>query len=49
LFNVRNILVHEFPERLPFGIEEINSMMETTAVFMNAADEGLQALRAERR
>ena len=44
LFEVRNILVHEFPEKLPFILSEIDHLMETTSAFMNAADDGFTAL-----
>jgi hypothetical protein len=44
LFEVRHMLVHEFPEKLPFAIDEIDEMIETTSTFINAADEGFAQL-----
>jgi uncharacterized protein YecT (DUF1311 family) len=44
LFDIRHVLVHEFPEKLPLQIEEVDNMISTTAVFMDAADEGLTQL-----
>jgi hypothetical protein len=44
LFDVRNILVHEFPEALPFPENEVPEMIETTAAFINAADDGFAQL-----
>jgi hypothetical protein len=44
LFDIRNVLVHEFPENRPFRVEEIDSMISMAAAFMNAADEGFTQL-----
>jgi uncharacterized protein YecT (DUF1311 family) len=44
LFEVRNILVHEFPETLPFASNEIDGLIATISDFMNAADEGFTQL-----
>jgi uncharacterized protein YecT (DUF1311 family) len=44
LFEVRNVLVHEFPETLPFALDEMEELMDTASAFMNAADEGFTQL-----
>src|SRR5215211_6875536 len=40
-FEVRHILVHEYPENLPFSIDEISEMIVAAERFLNAVDEGL--------
>jgi hypothetical protein len=40
IFEVRHILIHEFPEKLPFEITEISEMLDAADTFITAADEG---------
>jgi uncharacterized protein YecT (DUF1311 family) len=44
MFDVRHILVHEFPEKLPFEMAEIPEMLDAADVFIKAADEGFTQL-----
>ncbi|KJC53465.1 hypothetical protein UB31_08605 [Bradyrhizobium sp. LTSP849] len=44
LFEVRHILVHEFPEEQPLDVAEIDEMIEAVDTFINAADEGFSQL-----
>ena len=44
LFEVRHILVHEFPETQPVSVGEIDEMIATASTFIEAADEGLTQL-----
>jgi uncharacterized protein YecT (DUF1311 family) len=44
MFDVRHILVHEFPEKLPFEIDEIKGMLDAADDFIKAADEGFTQL-----
>jgi hypothetical protein len=41
---VRHILIHEFPEKLPFAIAEISEMIDAVDNFIIAADEGFTQL-----
>jgi hypothetical protein len=43
-FEVRHVLVHEFPEASPYAIAEIDEMIAATGTFIHAADEGLTQL-----
>jgi len=44
LFEVRHILVHEFPEAQPVSFDEIDRMIAAASTFLNAADEGFTQL-----
>jgi hypothetical protein len=44
IFEVRHILIHEFPEKSPFEIAEIGEMLDAADNFIIAADEGLSQL-----
>ncbi len=44
VFEVRHILVHEFPAKPPFEIEEIRQMIDAADDFIKAADEGFTQL-----
>jgi lysozyme inhibitor LprI len=44
LFEVRHILVHEFPETQPVSADEIDEMIAAASTFIEAADEGLTQL-----
>jgi uncharacterized protein YecT (DUF1311 family) len=44
VFEVRHILIHEFPEKLPFEIAEIREMLDAADDFIKAADEGFTQL-----
>lgn len=44
VFEVRHILVHEFPAKLPFDLAEIQGMLDAAVEFINAADEGFTQL-----
>lgn len=43
-FEVRHVLVHEFPEASPYADEEIDQMIDAAGTFIHAADEGLTQL-----
>jgi hypothetical protein len=43
-FNVRHVLVHEFPEKSPYAVEEIDEMIAAAGTFIDAADEGFTQL-----
>ena len=44
IFEVRHILIHEFPEKVPFEIAEISEMIDAVGIFLCAADEGFTQL-----
>jgi hypothetical protein len=44
IFEVRHILIHEFPEKLPFATAEISEMIDAADNFISAADEGFTQL-----
>lgn len=44
IFEVRHILVHEFPDKLPFATAEINEMLDAVDNLISAADEGFTQL-----
>jgi uncharacterized protein YecT (DUF1311 family) len=43
-FEVRHVLVHEFPEASPHAIAEVDEMIAATDTFIHAADEGFAQL-----
>jgi hypothetical protein len=43
-FEIRHILVHEFPEQSPFSADEVDEMIATAELFITAADEGFTQL-----
>ena len=44
IFEVRHILIHEFPEKLPFATAAISEMIDAVDNFISAADEGFTQL-----
>jgi uncharacterized protein YecT (DUF1311 family) len=43
-FEVRHVLVHEFPETSPYAPAEIDEMIAAVGTFIHAADEGFTQL-----